>query len=148
MKRTANLAMLLSLLTVFSSCEKEEMIAEAELPAVSREFIDIHFPGTEISLIVKETETFSSDYKVYLVNGFEIDFTKSGDWDDVDGKHTAVPESILDLLPQGIPAYVKNALHGCYIVEVNRERYGYEIGLSNGIELNFNSTGEFIRIDD
>jgi hypothetical protein len=148
MKRTTNLLILSALLSIFSSCEKEKMITEKELPAASREFINIHFPDTEISLIVKETETFSSDYKVYLVNGFEIDFTKSGDWDDVDGKRAAVPESILALLPQGIPAYVKNALHGCYIVEVNRERYGYEVGLSNGMELNFNSTGEFIRIDD
>jgi hypothetical protein len=148
MKKITNPVIFLALLTAFYSCEKEEMITEAELPATSRVFIGIHFPDSEISLIVKETETFSADYTVYLSNGFEIDFTKSGDWNDVDGKFTAIPESILALLPQGIPAYVKDTLHGCYIVEVNRERYGYEIGLSNRIELNFNSTGGFISIDD
>ncbi|MDR1341396.1 MAG: PepSY-like domain-containing protein [Prevotellaceae bacterium] len=148
MKGIARLTMFFALLSTFCSCEKEEMITETELPATSREFIRSHFPNVEISLIIRETEPFSSDYTVYLTNGFEIDFTKSGDWDDVDGKYTAIPESILALLPQGIPEYVKNTPHDCHIVEVNKEHYGYEIELSNGTELKFNSKGEFIRIDD
>ncbi|MDR1130415.1 MAG: PepSY-like domain-containing protein [Prevotellaceae bacterium] len=148
MKGTARLTMFLALMTAFCSCEKEEIITETELPATSREFVRTHFPDAGISLIIRETETFSSDYTVYLTNGFEIDFTKSGDWDDVDGKYTAIPESILNLLPQGIPEYVKNTLKDCHIVEVNKEHYGYEIELSNRMELKFNSKGEFIRIDD
>jgi hypothetical protein len=148
MKRTVSLTMFFALLTAFCSCEKEEMITESGLPATSREFINVHFPDVGISMIIKETETFSADYTVYLANGFEIDFTKSGDWDDVDGKYTAIPESILALLPQGIQEYVNNTVRDCYIVEVNKERYGYEIELSNRIELKFNSQGDFIRIDD
>jgi hypothetical protein len=29
-----------------------------------------------------------------------------------------------------------------------RERYGYEVGLSNNMDLKFSSAGEFIGIDD
>jgi hypothetical protein len=144
MKRIASLTMFFALLTAFCSCEKEEMITESGLPATSREFIDVHFPEVGISMIIKETETFSADYTVYLANGFEIDFTKSGDWDDVDGKYTAIPGSILDLLPQSIPEYVNNTMRDCYIVEVNKEHYGYEIELSNKIELKFNSKGGIV----
>ncbi|MDR0749876.1 MAG: PepSY-like domain-containing protein [Tannerellaceae bacterium] len=33
-------------------------------------------------------------------------------------------------------------------VEVNRERYGYETGLSDDMDLKFDSDGKFIGIDD
>ncbi|MDR1169236.1 MAG: PepSY-like domain-containing protein [Prevotellaceae bacterium] len=148
MKRTVYFAIFALFATTFCSCEKEEMITESELPAVSREFISAHFPDVNISLIVRESEAFSHDYTVYLTNGFEIDFTKSGDWDNVDGKRTAIPKSILDLLPQNIQAYVESTSPNCYIVEIDREHYGYEVGLSIDIDLKFNSQGEFIRLDD
>lgn len=137
----------LMLSTAFCSCEKEEMITEMELPTASREFIRAHFPEVSISLIVKESEGFSHDYTVHLSNGFEIDFTKSGDWDDVDGKYQAIPNSILDLLPKSIQEYVENRFTDCYIVEINKEYFGYEIELSIDIDLKFNLKGEFLRID-
>ncbi|MDR2118641.1 MAG: PepSY-like domain-containing protein [Tannerellaceae bacterium] len=130
------------------SCDKEEFISETELPAISREFLQTHFNGISINAIVKETEVLSKDYTVYLANGFEIGFTKKGSWDDVDGKTAAVPQTIQDILPGGIARYVSNTLPACYIVEINKEHYGYEIGLSNDMDLKFNSKGEFIRIDD
>jgi hypothetical protein len=149
MKRMTIMAVLLAISTALCSCEKEEIVTETGLPAVSREFISHHFPDAEITMAIKDSEAFSTDYTVYLSNGFEIDFTKSGDWDDVDGKRTAIPESILDILPKGIPDYVTNTLNGHhYIVEVNKERYGYEIGLSNGMELKFDSKGKFLSFDD
>jgi hypothetical protein len=140
------------LIAVFSvtlcSCDKEEIITEEELPSVSREFIGTHFPNATISMIVKESEGFSHDYTVYLTNGFEIDFAKSGAWDSVDGKREAIPASILKLLPQNIQSYVERTLPGCYIVEINKEHFGFEIGLSTGIDLKFNSKGDFTGIDD
>jgi hypothetical protein len=148
MKKAAYLAMFITLSTVFYSCDKEKIITQSELPETSRKFLNNHFQGISVSMIIKERETFSYNYTVHLANGFEIDFTKSGDWDDVDGKHTALPESILALLPQNILVYVDNTLSDCYIVEVNKERYGYEISMSNDIDLKFNSTGDFLRIDD
>ncbi|MDR2407256.1 MAG: PepSY-like domain-containing protein [Bacteroidales bacterium] len=148
MKRTAYLAMIMIFSTLLYSCDKEKLITQSELPSASREFISTHFSGVNISMIVKEREIFSCSYTVYLGNGFEIDFTKSGDWDDIDGKHTAIPESILTLLPKNILVYTANTIPDCYIVEINREHYGYEIGLSNDIDLKFNTKGEFLRMDD
>jgi hypothetical protein len=148
MKRTAYLAMVLIFSTMLYSCDKEKLITQSALPSTSREFINTHFSGVNISMVIKERKTFSYNYTVYLSNGFEIDFKKSGDWDDIDGKHTAIPESILALLPQDILTYTTNTLPDSYIIEINKEHYGYEIGLSNDIDLKFNSKGEFLRLDD
>jgi hypothetical protein len=146
MKKIVYLIAFVSIL--YSSCDKEEFIPEMELPAISREFLQTHFKGVSISAIVKETEILSKDYTVYLANGFEIGFTKNGSWDDVDGKTTAVPQTVLALLPNSITNYISNTLPTCYVVEINKEYYGYEIGLSNDMDLKFNSKGGFLRIDD
>jgi hypothetical protein len=140
--------MFLTLSTVFISCEEKELITKSALPQASIKFIDTHFDGVDISMIVKETETFSRNYTVYMANGFEIDFTKSGEWDKVDGENTSIPESILTLLPQGILTYVEGSIPDYSIVEINKERSKYEISLSNDMDLKFNSKGEFLRLDD
>jgi hypothetical protein len=133
---------------LFTACEEEKIIPVDELPTISRTFIETHFPGVETSAIVREKEGLGTDYTVYLANGFDIDFTKSGDWDDVDGHVLSIPESILALLPKSLPEYVTGAFPNLQIVEVNKEHYGYEIGLSNDMDLKFNSVGRFIGIDD
>jgi hypothetical protein len=130
------------------ACEEEKFIPADELPAISRAFLETHFPDVETTVIVRERDGLEVNYTVYLANGFDIDFAKSGDWDDVDGHISPVPESILALLPENLPEYVAGAFPNFRIVEVNRERYGYEIGLSGGMELKFNSSGRFTGMDD
>ncbi|MDR2383743.1 MAG: PepSY-like domain-containing protein [Prevotellaceae bacterium] len=134
--------------TMFLACDEEKIIQANELPAISRTFIETHFPDVEITAIVREKEGLDVDYTVYLANGFDIDFTKSGEWDDVDGHISALPESIIALLPENLPKYVAGVFPNLRIVEVNRERYGYEIGLSNEMDLKFNLSGHFIGMDD
>jgi hypothetical protein len=148
MKRTVFFATMIAFSAMFASCDKEEMIPETQLPASSREFIKTHFPDVAIIRIVKETDGFEKDYTVYLANGFDIDFEKNGNWDDVDGHINSLPQSILDLLPAGIVEYVSVNLKDYKIVEVNKERYGYEIGLTGDIDLKFNLLGSFIGYDD
>jgi hypothetical protein len=134
-------------LAIFASCDKEEVITESKLPSYSKEFLETHFPAVGISHIIKETEGVGKTYTAYLTNGFDVDFTKKGDWNDVDGHLNEVPQSILDLLPSGISEYVNTHFRNPKIVQVNKERYGYKIGLNYDIDLEFNSKGEFLRID-
>jgi hypothetical protein len=149
MKKTVFCVTFFVVTTLFAACEDEKRIQENELPAISRTFIETHFPNVEITAIVKERDgLLDIDYTVYLASGFDIDFTKSGDWDDVDGHFMPVPESILNLLPQPLLQHIANTFPTFSIVEVNRERYGYEIGLSNDMDLKFDANGRFTGIDD
>ncbi len=134
-------------LAMFASCDKEEVIKESKLPSSSREFLKTHFKDVEITRIEKETEGFDKDYTVYLENGFEINFTKSGAWDEVDGHIKPVPQSVLDLIPESIAKYVSEEYPDSEIVKVNKERYGYEIGLNNDLDIEFNEDGKFVKID-
>jgi hypothetical protein len=148
MKKTVFCLMFFAVTTLLVACEKEKLIQENELPAAGRAFIKTHFADVGITAIVKERDGLDTDYTVYLANSFDIDFTKSGEWDDVDGHFQPVPESILALLPQPLLQHIANAFPNLSIVEVNRERHGYEISLSNDLELNFDSNGRFTGIDD
>ena len=79
------------------------------------------------------------------VNGTEVDFDKKGNWDNVDCKTKAVPAS---LVPAAIAQYVKAHYPNTVIVKIDKERGGYEIELSNDLDLKFNSKGKLIGIDD
>jgi hypothetical protein len=139
---------LVAITPLFASCENEELIKEKDLPETSRDFIKKHFPDIAISHIIKDKEGISVNYTVYLANGFDVDFEKKGDWDEVDGHINPIPQSILSLLPAGITDYLATNFSDNFVTEVNKEHYGYEIGLNNGLDLKFNSNGSFIGIDD
>jgi hypothetical protein len=147
MKKLLCLATLFVTLIMFASCEKKGVITESQLPASSREFLKMHFAGVDITRIIKESEVLDKDYTVYLQNGFKVDFTKSGAWDEVNGLINELPQSILDLLPASIMQYVGTAFSSQKIVKVNKERFGYEIELSGDIELEFDSNGNLLEID-
>ena len=134
-------------MVLFASCDKEEEIKEKDLPSTSREFLKTHFDGVGITRIVHDKELFDRSYTVWLANGFEIDFTKSGEWDEVDGHIHPVPQSILDLLPSGITQYVTENFPKNFIVKVSKESYGFEIELNGGLEIEFNSDGSFRKFD-
>jgi hypothetical protein len=132
---------------MFLACDKETIITEGQLPSESQSFLKTHFSDITVSTIIKDKDGLSTTYEVYLVNGFEIDFRQSGEWDDVDCKQTAVPASVIALLPAGIASHCATHFPGFFIVEVNKEHYGFEIGLSNDIDLEFNKDGSFRKID-
>ena len=57
----------------------------------------------------------------------------------------AVPQV---LVPEAIAAYVQATFPNNVITKIDKERYGYEIELSNDMDLKFNKKGNLIGIDD
>jgi len=43
---------------------------------------------------------------------------------------------------------VNKNFKGATIVKIDKEHYGYEVELSNGLDLKFNCNGSFMMIDD
>lgn len=127
-----------------TACDKEEIILANNLPEASQEFLKKHFPDAKVSIVTKEL----NDYDVWLNNGFEISFTRKGKWDEVDGNRNAVPQSVIDLLPKAVATYVSEHFPEAQIVSVNREPFGYDVDLSNGLDLEFDSKGNIREIDD
>lgn len=124
---------------------KDVVITKTELPKAATTFIDKHFKGKEISLIEKDKDFLSVSYKVKFSDNTEVEFDKSGEWDEVDGNKTAIPTSFI-LKP--IMTYVTSNYKEESVTKIEREARRYEVKLSNGLELEFSKDGKFKRIDE
>ena len=131
---------------ISSVCRADDRIVPVnQLPANAKLFIQENFPDASISYAVLDKEFSGKRYEVRLNNGGELDFDKSGTWDKVDCNFSAVPAN---LVPANIANYVKTNFPGTAIIKIDKERYGYDIELSNDLELKFNKKGQLMNIDD
>ena len=129
----------------FIACDDDDdkVISVNNLPANAQTFLQTHFASQEVRVVEKDNDS----YDVYLINGFEIEFTLSGEWDDVDGHGQRIPASIIALIPANIPTYITTNYPDKFIININKEHFGYEIDLNNNTELEFDTEGNFLRID-
>lgn len=135
---------LLALLCLFvsaSSCADDEPIPADRLPAAAKAFVQANFPEAKIIYAEKD----GNSYECRLNDGIQIEFDKKGNWKKVDCNFTAVPAV---LVPKPIQQYVATNFTGCVITKIEKERYGYDIELSNDIDLKFNYQGVLIGMDD
>lgn len=127
-------------------CHADDMpIPAAQLPAAAQAFVQQNFPGKTIAYAEKDTEFMRTKYEVHLNDGTSIDFDKAGNWDKVDCHMVAVPAA---LVPAAIQQYVYTNFAGAVVVKIDKERHGYDIELSNDMELKFNHQGVCIGYDD
>lgn len=159
MKHAIYLAILLATMTAVTACNLDNVfdsnhhnnggdvaINDSENPACVQDFVNTHFNG----IAIKRVKIDYNDYDYYdvrLANGYELEFSQDCEWLDVDCNRNAVPQSILDLLPADITQYINANYPNRDVRSIDKERYGYEIELKGGIELEFDSNGKFIRID-
>lgn len=131
--------------TGLSATAQKTSITAQQLPATAQDFLKKHFTNQKTAYILKDAETFSTDYKVQLENGIEIEFDKKGNWEEVDGNKNKIPFAIL---PKNIATYVTTNYKNTEVVKIEKGNWDYEVKLNNGLELKFNAKGEFLRLDD
>lgn len=98
--------------------------------------------------VVKIEKDFGrvSEYDVTLNDGSEISFDRHGNWKDIEvNASKSVPSSIV---PQGVKNYVSSKHAGQRIVGIEKNRNGYDVELSNGVDIKFDKEAQFIRYDD
>lgn len=140
--------MLLSLILVavgLSANAQNSMIPVSELPVQAKEFLDTHFKNVKVLQVEKEAILgLVRDYEVILGNGMVVEFSKKGDWTEVSGKGKEIPASVV---PDKISKYVKTEFPKTFIKKIEKGSKGYEVELSNGLDLKFDLAGIFKRID-
>ena len=125
---------------------QDRIITFGELPAKAQAFVREHFAEGEVAGVYEDTEYLvQKEYSVYLNNATEIEFYANGDWEEVKSRMEAVPNKIV---PTAILQHVQKHFPNTFIKEIKKRRVGYEVEISNGLDLEFNSAGRFIRIDD
>jgi len=136
------------MLFVFASCQDEgkKAIQFSELPQVAQTFVQTHFADKQVSVVYHDQEIADNEYEVIFTDGARVDFTKNGEWDEVEDRDTdGVPTAII---PQAITTYVTTNHAANYVVQISKDRNNYEVELNNSMELVFDKNGNFVRYDD
>lgn len=138
------LVCLFSLQTMVKASD-DKAIQVNQLPQSAQDFIKRHFSDTKVTYATVDNDVLKKDYEVGFANGCRIDFDSKGTWSGIECKTTSVPTIII---PAAIQTYVTKNHADAKIVKIDRDPRGFEIQLSNRMELQFDKTGTFVGYDD
>lgn len=129
------------------ACARDTYVHSASvLPKTAQTVLAKFFPG-KVSLVKIDKDLgFVDDYTVTMADGSEVTFDRNGNWETIEvlpGRQ--VPNG---LTPRLVAEYVRSNHKGLNIVGLDRDRKGYDVELTNGIELKFDKNGRFIRYDN
>ena len=86
-----------------------------------------------------------SEYEAILSDGTEVSFDRDGNWKNVEvSAKGSVPSFFV---PKAVSDYVKKTHPGQKVIGIEKSRSGYEVEISNGIDMKFDRQGQFHRYD-
>ena len=121
--------------------DNDQVITFDRLPATAQAMLKQNFSDKVPLVITADWD----DYKVMYTNGDKVEFDKKGNWRDIECKTSQVPA---DLVPAQIVANVNATFPGAAVTEIDRDRRGYSVKLSNGLELEYNTRFQIVELDD
>ena len=134
-----------ALVLLMTSCS-DRPVAPAELPAPITAFIQQNFPNQAITFAQKDLEITGWQYDVVLANGTQIEFDTDQMWDKIQCPMTNPVPAVL--IPAPIMSYLQGNFPGVMIQKIDKDSFGYEVELANGLELKFNQQGALMEMDD
>lgn len=145
MKKVVLLLVSLFGFSFYAMSGSDKPIQLTELPKQAQLFINKYFQGQKIALIKQDDDFLDKSYDVIFTNGDKLEFDRKGQWTEVDCEHSQVPKEIL---PNGIQKYLSQNYARVKVKTIERtDHKGYEVELSNGVELEFNRKFQVIDID-
>jgi hypothetical protein len=119
-------------------------VAQNTNPVITK-FVAQHFPKATVQMVMPDDD----DIDVVLSDYTKIEFRLNNEWKKVDCEHSTVYTSVpAELVPEQITAYVNANFQGTLIKKIEKNFRGWEIELSNGLEVKFNSSFAVTEIDD
>ncbi len=120
-----------------------------KLPQVSRDYITQLFPSEQMTYVEKDEDFLSWNnddmYEVHFSSGLELTFNKAGEITEIDApKNQAIPAGVL---PQTIVSYINANYSGVGITSWELDGKNQEVELANGLDLEFDKSGNFKKID-
>ena len=125
-------------------------VSSGNYPADIDTYVSNNYPNDSIDEVYKEDlSNGTSKYEVELSSDIELYFDANGNYLGMDDDNDSVS---LSNLPQSIKDYVNNNHSGESIVKAELEMEDgqdvYEVYLSNGMELYFDTNGNYLSMDD
>ena len=114
-----------------------------ELPETAKNFINSNFGNNTYT---SQYDSAENEYEVTLTNGYQLTFDTAGNWTDVDAPYgKTVPDGIV---PATIAKYIKTNYASYGVNEIEKTSYGYQVDLTNEVELRFNADGGYLGMSD
>ena len=113
------------------------------------DFVRTYFPDTEVIANIKDGLDCDVTLSDYTQIGFDGNLFGKLEWDEVDCSHASLSTTVpAALVPAQISNYV-NRIHGSQtITKIAKDNRGWDIELSNGIEIEFDKKFNVIDFDD
>ena len=121
--------------------DDDRVITFEQLPATAKAQLKQYFAN---KVVLVATADFD-DYKVIYQSGEKVEFDKRGNWKDLECMTSGVP---LGFIPKQIKAHVNATFPNAAIIKIDRDHRGYEVKLSNGLELEYNKYFQVVDFDD
>lgn len=130
-------------LTVWAA--KDKPIQVTDMPKQAQRFIQKYFSDHSVAMAKMETDFMSKSYDVIFTNGDKVEFDKKGNWTNIDCEHSVIP---VEVVPAAIKEYVQKQYPAAKILKLEiTDRKGYELELSNGVEIDFDKHFRVIDFD-
>ncbi|MNL04257.1 hypothetical protein D3C87_1248220 [compost metagenome] len=139
---------LLAFAIIVVSCDKDDdhQVPATSLPTSASTFLNTFFKDVTIRKVEKQTPTATNKtaYSVELANGIEVDFDQEGNWKEVESDNdTAIPTGFIS---STIVSYVDTNYKTAQISAIDKVTAGFEVELTNDIDLLFDPSGQFVKI--
>lgn len=137
--------LLVAVLTLQLSAKADDKPIQFEqLPVKAQGFVKKHFVDKKISYSKVDNEILDKSYSIVFVDGSSIDFTKAGEWKEIECKANEVPQAIV---PVQIKNYIQKNYPDMKILKIDRDKKYYEVELSNKLELKFDMKFNLVKLD-
>ena len=128
-----------------ASADNDRIIPFEQLPAKAQKFMKKYFPNEKVSYVKEESDFMELSYEVILTKGTKVEFSGQGEWKEVDCRYSTLNE---ELVPVQIREYVKTNFPDTQFVQIEKGYRGYEVKLTNRLELTFDNQFRLVDIDD
>ena len=147
MKKTIIAAVMLLAGITSAKADNDRPINLDQLPKASQEVLAEHFSGLQLAFAVEDRKYIGSEYEVVYTDRTEVEFNTEGEWTSVERRYDAVPAGIV---PAEISKYLDTLefARGQQIRKISHNRFEWEVELSNGLEIEFDTRFNVIGIDD
>lgn len=138
------LFLLCSCFVKLAVADNDKPIAFSELPQPAQMFVKKYFGAQKVAMTKVDKDFLDASYDVVFTNGQKVEFDKKGNWKEVQCRNQAVPSAII---PPQILKYVESTYPQVNVVRIEKDRYEYEVYLSNRWELKFDMQFNLIDMD-
>ncbi len=130
--------------SVNATADNDKVVEVTQLPAQAQQILKQHFAEKKVAIAKSEWDWFSKGYDVVFTDGCKVEFDNDGNWTNIDCRRSAVP---VKLIPTQIVAKVRELYPTLTITEIERDRKGYDVSLSNGLDIEFNNKFQIFDVD-